>query len=421
MTQTHHRGQRQWEIDLDRKSAFVKARSLCLHTLGLTQGENNVNFLFFTGEENLKKLKPGIKLGYLGGGQLARMLAESASHFGLQAHVLSENSNDPAAQVTGYWQKGSPKNKAQLRSFLKKVDVATFESEFLDPEILQDMKKETKTKIYPSPSIMGILRDRKSQKRLFDLHHLPTSAWNEVNTEKEVLTFVDQFQLPLVFKKRVFGYDGYGTFVVKTPFELANFLRKDFKKDTFIVEDFIPFEKECAIIMARSADKSITHLPMVESFQQDSRCDWVKGPVKIKRADALINQLKKFLTNINYVGVMGVELFVTRHGLIINEIAPRVHNTGHYSLSTPGLSQFDLHNMCLLGQKLPKMEIKTGFAMANLIGSGRSVQLQPMDELYWYGKEENRKGRKMGHINALGSTSTNALKKALQKRKEIKL
>ncbi len=369
----------------------------------------------------MKKLKPGIKLGYLGGGQLARMLAESASHYGLEPHVLSEKANDPAAQVTRFWQKGSPKNKAQLRSFLKKVDIATFESEFLEPQLLQELKKETKTKIYPSPRIMGQLRDRKSQKRLFDLYHLPTSPWNVVTTEKEVLTFVDQFQLPLVFKKRVYGYDGYGTYVVKTPFQLAQFLKNDFKKDTFIVEDFIPFEKECAIIMARSSDKSITHLPMVESFQKDSRCDWVKGPVKVKRSQALINQLKKFLEGIKYVGVMGVELFVTRHGLIINEIAPRVHNTGHYSLSTPGMSQFDLHNMCLLGQKLPKHEIKSGFAMANLIGGGRNVQFQPIDELYWYGKEDNRKGRKMGHINALGPNPTTALKKALRRRKDIKL
>ncbi len=370
----------------------------------------------------MKKIKPGTRMGYLGGGQLARMLAESAFHYGLEPHVLSENSTDPAAQVTYFWQKGSPKNKIQLKAFLEKVDVATFESEFLDPQLLQELKKETKTKIYPSPSIMGILRDRKSQKKLFDKYHLPTSAWNAVNTEKEVLTFVDQFQLPLVFKKRTHGYDGYGTFVVKNPFELSYFLKNHFQKDLFIVEDFVPFQKECAVILARSADKSMTHFPMVESFQEDSRCDWIKGPIKVKGAQALINQLKRFLDKINYVGVMGVELFVTRHGLIINEIAPRVHNTGHYSLSTEGMSQFDVHNMCLLAQKLPKIEIKSGFAMTNLIGSGKKVvQLQPVDQLFWYGKKDNRKGRKMGHINALGSNPSSALKLALKKRKEMKL
>ena len=163
-------------------------------------------------------------------------------------------------------------------------------------------------------------------------------------------------------------------------------------------------------------------MPFVESFQKDARCDWVKGPIKLKESKKTISQLKSFLKKIHYVGVMGVEFFVTEKGLIINEIAPRVHNTGHYSQITQGLSQFDLHNMCLLGQKLPKdIKIKSGFAMSNLIGSGKKVKLKALDGLYWYGKIDNRQGRKMGHINALGKTANEALKEALKKRKGIQL
>ena len=177
------------------------------------------------------------------------------------------------------------------------------------------------------------------------------------------------------------------------------------------MEKWIPFKRECALMIARSADKSFTHLPLVESFQKDSRCDWVKGPIFIKAAGPMVEKLKSFLKRLHYVGVMGVEFFLTRKGLIINEIAPRVHNTGHYSQATPGWSQFDLHNMCLLGQKLPKeIKIKGGFAMANLIGSGAEVKLKPVGGLHWYGKSENRRGRKMGHINVLASSPGKALK-----------
>ena len=136
----------------------------------------------------------------------------------------------------------------------------------------------------------------------------------------------------------------------------------------------------------------------------------------------MVDKLKLFLKKLHYVGVMGVEFFVTNKGLIINEIAPRVHNTGHYSQATKGVSQFDLHNMCLLGQKLPKdIKIKGGFAMANLIGSGKKVELKQVGHLHWYGKTENRAGRKMGHINATATSADEALKQALKKRKGIKL
>ncbi|MEM7646479.1 MAG: ATP-grasp domain-containing protein, partial [Pseudomonadota bacterium] len=131
---------------------------------------------------------------------------------------------------------------------------------------------------------------------------------------------------------------------------------------------------------------------------------------------------KKFLKKINYVGVMGVEFFVTPKALIVNEIAPRVHNTGHYSTDTLGLSQFDVHNMCLMNLPLPKF-IKTekGFAMVNLIGQNKEVQLAPCSGLYWYGKVDNRAGRKMGHINTTGPSPSVALKDAKMKRQRIDL
>ena len=365
---------------------------------------------------------PKLKVGYLGGGQLARMLSESAHRMGLEPHVLSLMADNPAAQNTHHWHQGSLEDPQALKIFLKSVDVVTFESEFMNAEKLIQAQQETGSKIFPRPELMALLQDRKTQKEMFDQNKLPTSPWLSIENSDEVMEFISDYKLPVVFKKRFFGYDGYGTFVVKTKKQLAQFLKEEFKPDLFIVEKFIPFKKECAVILARSQDDSFVSLPFVESFQKDSRCDWVKGPIKSKAATAMKAKLKKFLKKVNYVGVMGVEFFVTNKGLMINEIAPRVHNTGHYSQDIQGLSQFDLHNMCLLGMKLPKeIKIKGGFAMANLIGGGKKVRLKAVPGLHWYGKSENIKGRKMGHVNAQAGSADSALKLALKRRKDIQL
>lgn len=364
--------------------------------------------------------QPDIKIGYLGGGQLARMLCESAANMGLRPHVLSDHKMDPAAQVTGFWQQGKAESLEDLKAFLKSVDVATFESEFLNSQILTVAQKETNTLILPLPEIMAQIQDRKSQKEIFDKYQLPTAPWVTCKQWEDAELFIAENSLPVVFKKRFFGYDGYGTFIIGDMDELENFRNATWKDDQFIVEKAIRFNKECAVILGRSRDGSFTHFPFVESHQTEARCDWVKGPIKLEGQKPMIRKLRAFLDDVNYVGVLAVEFFLSKKGLIINEVAPRVHNTGHYSLMTEGPSQFDIHNMCLLGLELPKkIEIKKGFAMANLIGSGVKSELQAIPGLTWYGKSENRAGRKMGHINTLSSTPDKALKLALKRRKQL--
>ncbi len=370
----------------------------------------------------MKTYNPGIKIGYLGGGQLARMLTQSALKMGLNPHILSPDAHDPAAKTCGFWQKGNLNNPEDLEIFLKKTDVTGFESEFLNAPLLIKAKKNTKAKIFPSPELMGLLQDRKSQKRLLDEHRLDTALWVPADNHRDMENFIRIYGYPMVFKKRFFGYDGHGTFIIKNKPDLIFFLKKHWKKGSFIMEKFIPFEKEYAVIAAHSQDGSFTHFPFVESFQKQARCDWVKGPVKIKGGKAIIEKLRAFLKKLHYVGVMGVEFFLTDKRFIINEIAPRVHNTGHYSLNTEGPSQFDLHNMCLLGLELPKeIKIKKAFAMVNLIGHTKPVKLRAVEGLHWYGKNENRKGRKMGHINTLSNSPDEALRQALKRRKKIQL
>jgi 5-(carboxyamino)imidazole ribonucleotide synthase len=374
-------------------------------------------------DKKLQNFSPLKKIGYLGGGQLARMLAQSAQNMGLQAHILCPDSAEPGAQVTQFWHSGSTDKLDDIRSFLKQVDVVTFESEFINPELLTHARQDCPTPVWPHESTMAQLRDRESQKKLMDQYQLATAPWISIAQKGDLLTFINEHGLPVVCKKRLFGYDGYGTFVLKNKQQLNNFLHNNFEDHRFIVEKFIPFQRELAVIVARSQDGSFTHLPFVETKQTDSRCDWVKGPIQSKSFETLLKKIRTFLNGIDYVGVMGLEFFQIKNQILLNEVAPRVHNSGHYSLTTPGLSQFDLHNLCLLGLKLPPPpKINSGFAMANLIGvGGKDMRLFPCSHLYWYGKKENRAGRKMGHINALSSKPDEALKVVLKQRKGFQL
>ena len=342
------------------------------------------------------------KVGVLGGGQLARMLAQSGLSMGIEVHVLSKNSNDPAAQVSQFWQKGSPSCSKDLKKFSHKVDTLTFESEFLDMGILTPFRK----KISPSPHIMKTLQDKLFQKKLLEKHGLKTTA------------LVDKDTFPCVAKKRTLGYDGYGVFFLSQKQDL----KKLPQKTNLIFEEKVPFQRELAISAARNKKAQVVFTPLVETFQENRRCLWVKGPVKHQKLKSLKAKIKKFLNAIKYEGLITFEFLQDpKKGLLINEVAPRVHNSAHYSIEALTKSQFALHLKAILNEPLSEPQILTkNFAMMNLISTGRSsVKLLRPSSLFlhWYGKQENRKNRKMGHITVLNQ-SLDFLKK---QRKEFLL
>jgi 5-(carboxyamino)imidazole ribonucleotide synthase len=372
-------------------------------------------------------MNPALKVGILGGGQLARMLALSAHSLGLKPYVFSENLNDPAQQVTMFHHIGSLKDPSHLEKFLKTVDIATFESEFLNGSLLLQAQQKSKTPIYPSVATMELLQDRLTQKQNLDIYKIPTAPWEVISSPHEAELAAQSLLFPLVFKQRRFGYDGYGTFIVKNAAQLKAFTKKQFPTNHgFIVEKWIPFRRELACVFARNRSGQISHYPLVESLQKDSRCLWVKGPIQHPKFSSFAKQFSQFLKKMDYVGVIGVELFETSSGLLVNELAPRVHNTAHYTMSAFNISQFELHWRALLNQNidLPPANAK-GFAMVNLLGGSASPKpqwtLSPDMQLHWYGKEESRPGRKMGHINTLGTSPQQALQKALKNLKRIRV
>lgn len=376
-------------------------------------------------------------IGILGGGQLARMLALKARQMGLKTIILSAKKTDPAATVASEWIQGNERSDKDIKQLLRKCDYLTFESEFISASLLKRcLKSVPRKKIYPSLNCLGRLQDRLQQKEWLCDFNLPTLQHIKINSKEDLQLAFEIFNQKIVLKKRVGGYDGNGTYILKNQLEL-NLFKKHFKgeESQFIIEPYTEFKSERSLIFARSANKQIIQLPMIQSVQKNNQCDYTFGPTQHSSEKKLSLQIQNFLNAIDYVGVIAFELFEisttdlkkTLHQteLVINEIAPRVHNTGHFSQDALNVDQFELHLRCLLGLKLPQIELKQPqFVMVNLLGQSTRkplIKKFPTGSLHWYEKLENRKRRKMGHINYIGKNSAELIHTALTERKGILL
>jgi 5-(carboxyamino)imidazole ribonucleotide synthase len=350
------------------------------------------------------------------------MLALDAHPLGLRVSVLTPHAMDPAAQVVGGTKLGSLSDEGDLRKFFDGLTHLTFESEFMDiPKLKACVPKSVK--VFPSLKAIETIQDRLTQKRLLDRHGIPTSPWLPVENKKQLLEADRKFADGYVLKARRFGYDGYGTFKVQPPPASPVILHKS--KYGFIAEEFIDFKRELAISFVRNEEGKMLSLPLVETVQKDSRCFSVHGPVEHRGVRKLAQQIHTMMEALDYVGILAVEMFETRDGLLVNELAPRVHNSAHYSQDALTCSQFSYHLRAGLGWPLPPISAtKPGFAMVNLLGESKAkpkLSHAITGTLHWYGKTDNRPGRKMGHINVIDSTPRSALRKAIAWRKEFSL
>ena len=379
-------------------------------------------------------------IGVLGGGQLSKLLLLRALDYGWPLYVLSPSNKDPAAQNNPYWIKGDPHKLKDLKNFFKKVDVVTFESEFFSASpIKKALKGLKKPEIAPSLKALFAIQNRVRQKQLLESYKLSSAKWLKLKntTQKTLFNLWDKMEGPFVLKSCTGGYDGYGVFIVKKKSQIKGL---KLPKVNFIAEPFIPFKRELALLVARNKNNQIVFFPLVQSFQKNSRCLWVKGPVKHKKIRTLKLKIKHFLKGINYQGLMAFELFDTGAELLINELAPRVHNTGHYSLNALSEDQFTIHLKAILNKNLTKnLCLKQNFAMLNLLGEGykkpslykkkKKIYLKEFLNIavsknmffYWYGKADSRKGRKMGHLNQLNPSADKALKELLKARQQFKV
>lgn len=389
----------------------------------MTRHEFQLHFIYALGKHSLDGM---VNLGILGGGQLARMLALTAAPLGIKPHVLSEFAEDPAAQVTSYWRRGNPHEASAVREFAKNLDFLTFESEFIDASVLKEALSGLNVRTFPNLDSLERLQDRKSQKDLLKSCRIPTSPFVEVSTAADLQAAFELFHGQFVLKLRKNGYDGKGTFFCSSERnldELSALLKK--YPQGFIAEAIVAFKSENALMLFRNAEGEVVTFPMVETHQTNNRCDWVLGPTTHPRLKVLIAKLKKMMVSLNYVGALGVELFLTDKDLLVNELAPRVHNSGHFSQNAMSRDQFTLHLLCGVGAQLETpTPLAKAFGMVNLLGTHTAPPVLAMSTnsaLHWYGKFENRPGRKMGHLNGLGVTRAEVLKILLRERKKFNL
>jgi 5-(carboxyamino)imidazole ribonucleotide synthase len=354
------------------------------------------------------------QIGILGGGQLAMMLEEAAPSLGLTLHIMK----------TGAWQ-----DSIALRDWLSRQTLVTFENEFVDTHLLKEAAHPG-VQFAPSLETIELIQDKFHQKTFLKDAGLPVPQFRAVASFEDCVDCARDWGWPIVLKTRRNGYDGKGTFVFREQDGLDGFWQTP-PQTPLMAEQFIPFATELAIQVARTADGELVHFPVVETFQSNSICLWTKCPALIPRSDhAAIEKIATtVMTGLKAAGVFAIELFYTANGeIFINELAPRVHNSGHYTIEGCATSQFAQHLRAISEQPLGKTALQyPGVAMLNILGEfdGDCVLQTPKTlknaALHWYHKTDSRRGRKLGHITAWGDTANAALAAAIEARKEIHL
>jgi 5-(carboxyamino)imidazole ribonucleotide synthase len=361
-------------------------------------------------------------LGIIGGGQLARMLAQSATQFGCDIVILERNKDCPAAHLAAETVIGNWDNPDSLLVLGSLVDVVTLENEFVDADSLTALD-EFGHPLWPASATVRLVQDKLLQKRALAASGLPVPEFMAVPDKATIPAAAHKFGWPLVLKKRRNGYDGKGNFTLRSAADIDQaWTALGGEANTLYVEQFCPFTRELAIMITRGHNGEIATYPVVETVQRDHICHLVKAPADIpaELAVQVTEIARKAVQTVSMVGTMGIEFFLTADGgILINELAPRVHNSGHYTIEACVCSQFENHIRAVLGLPLGSTAMRAPSAvMFNLLGAckgsgtphGLAQALAiPDAHPHIYGKAVSATGRKMGHVTALGKNFGEAL------------
>lgn len=368
------------------------------------------------------------KLGVLGGGQLGRMLLTETQKYDIYTTILDVSPEAPCAQICNEFHIGNLLDFNAVYNFGKLVDVLTIEIEHVNIQALHQLEKEG-LKIYPQPSVIEIIQHKGKQKDFFIENSIPTSPHKRFINKETLLSYCkENIQFPFVWKSAQFGYDGTGVKVVRTDNDLQNLADTD-----CIIEELIPFKNELAVIVARNASGEIKTYPVVEMefHPEANQVEYVICPARIdetvakKAREIALNVAKSF----EHVGLLAVEMFQTNDDeILVNEVAPRTHNSGHYSIEASYTSQFEQHLRTVLNLPLGNTDSKAAGIMVNLVGAegftGDVVyenieKVMQIDGVtpHIYGKKTTKPFRKMGHVTIVNS-DINKARKIAQKVKE---
>jgi len=347
-------------------------------------------------------LSPGSTIGILGGGQLGRMLSIAAARLGLRTHVFEPGANPPAADVAHRVTTAAYEDAAALAAFAHSVDAITYEFENIPTAALDLL--ETLRSIRPDRRALAVSQDRVTEKDFLTDLGLGTAPFAAVDDAEGLALAIARIGTPAILKTRRFGYDGKGQARILVPGDAADALTR-MQGAAAVLEGFVDFSAEISVIAARGATGEIAAFDPGENLHRDGILHTTRVPARIParlRTDAIL-LTGKILNALDYVGVMGVELFVTSDGLLVNEIAPRVHNSGHWTQNGCVVDQFEQHVRAVAGWPLGDGLRHADVIMENLIGddilSVPDLARESGAAIHLYGKAEARPGRKMGHVN----------------------
>jgi len=375
-----------------------------------------------------RRLPPGSTLGILGGGQLGRMTAIAARRLGYRTVVLDPDPRSPGAQVADAHVAGRLEGGQAMKALAAAADVATYEFENIDADAVEAL--EALVPVHPSSAVLRVCQHRIREKTTVAALGAPVPAFRAVATRADLDDALGTLPFPLVMKTATGGYDGKGQAVVETPEEAVRaFGALRAQAETLIVERKVDLDRELSVICARDQDGRLVTYPAAENRHRNGILDVTTAPAPVepavaRRADEIARSI---VEGLRLVGVLAVEMFVSRDGeVLVNELAPRPHNSGHHTVEAAATSQFEQLVRILAGLPLGDTRIARPAAMANLLGDLWAEDGTPPDfsrmlgvpgvRLHLYGKAEARRGRKMGHLTAVADSLDEALARVLQAR-----
>lgn len=370
---------------------------------------------------NVKPILPGSRIGVLGSGQLGRMFALSARQLGYRVHVYSPETDTPAGQVGDVEIAASYEDLDRVREFARGVEVVTFEFENVPSATSRTVAEIVPVR--PDGHVLHITQQRLREKTFLRDHGFPVTPFRSIRSESDLATAAVDLGLPGVLKTASFGYDGKGQQTVRTQEQLPEAYRA-LNGAEGIYEAFVDFDLEISVIAARTGDGSMAVFPVFENSHSHHILDLTVCPAGIPPALAgqATEMARGILDALDVVGLLTVEMFVTRTGsLLVNELAPRPHNSGHLTMDACVTSQFEQQLRAVCGLPLGSTELRQQAAMANLLGDvwdaaggvpdWAAALSDPAIRLHLYGKAAARPGRKMGHLTAIATTREEAVRR----------
>ena len=373
------------------------------------------------------------KLGIIGGGQLGKMLLQVTSKLNIKTNILDSSPDSPCKNLCNEFSLGKLMDYDTIYKFGKKCNVVTYEIEHINVEALLKLESEGVV-VNPSPSILKIIQNKNTQKKFFLKNNIPTANFWHFSSKNEFKLFLsnDEISFPCVWKKTKFGYDGFGVKILKSIDDIS-----ELPDSEFIIEEYIPFQKELATTIARNDSGQVEVFPIVEmSFNDESnQVEYVICPAQIS-GENMIQARKTALSvskSFGHTGILAVEMFLTKDNkVLVNEVAPRPHNSAHYSIEACMSSQFDQHIRSILNLPLGCSKSNINAIMVNLVGEKNFsglVNYKGLEEsmkfdnvsVHIYGKSETKPNRKMGHATILDTDLSRGIKIAKSVKKSIRI